>query len=128
MMNNLSDDEFCTELWLANPGPDVRRLLTMVKELVEWKCIFKLKGPEEVEDTIRNQDSEIEVLHDDNAELQRQIDELKSRTVYDMLKGLSDEMTRQRAEVRDARERVWEANKSEEQMRQKLDMWAILNR
>ena len=128
MMNNLSDDEFCTELWLANPGPDVRRLLTMVKELLECKCIFKLKGPEDVEDTIRNQDSEIEVLQEDNAELQRQIDELKSRTVYDMLKGLSDEMTRQRAEVRDARERVWEANKSEEQMRQKLDMWAILNR
>lgn len=128
MMNNLSDDEFCTELWLSNPGPDVKRLLTMVKELVEWKSIFKLDGPEDVEDMIRNHTNEIEVLQDENAQLQRKVDELKSRTVYDMLRGLADEMTRQKAEVRDARERVWEANKSEEQMRQKLDMWAILNR
>ncbi len=125
---NLNDDEFCHGLWLSNPGPDVTRLLIMVEELVLWKAVFKNSDPEEAEQTMNNMERDMELTQEDNDDLRRKVEELESRTVYEMLKGLSDEMTRQRAEVSRAREDVWEAKRSEEKMRDKLNMWAILNR
>ena len=125
---NTPDEEFCRYVWLNNPDPVTTRLLGMVEELVLWKAVFKNSDPEEAEQTMHNMERDMELTQEDNDDLRRKVEELESRTVYEMLKGLADEMTRQRAEVQQARDQAWEATKSEEKMKSKLDMWAILNR
>lgn len=128
MLNYLyhDDKEFCHHLWLNGPDSITSRLLGMVEELVRWKEVGE--DPDEVEDKLQSQKNEIDSLYEEIGSLQHKVDELEKRTVHDMVHALDREMNSLKMEARRAREDARRSAESEEQMKSKLEMWAILNR
>ena len=124
----LTDSEFCRRLWLENPDPTVRRLLTMVEELSEWKDAFDdFKEPWEVVDKIRNCENEEDYLNEQLSEANQKLEDLEARTVLELIKELRDQIYQTDRKAQVAIMDAERARENEARMRSKLDMWAVLN-
>lgn len=136
-MLNTPDEEFCRYLWLNKPDPITSRLLNMVEELATWKALKKVIGddPDEVLDRIRQQEHEVEMMEETVNELHHRIEQLEARTIIDMMNDLEEQLQAETSKARamarvaeDARRDTERARASEQEMKSKLDMWAIMNR
>ena len=77
---------------------------------------------------IRHLENEIEYLQDKNAGLRKELDNLKARTVMDLIVELKQEINTAEWSADQARKERDKAQENEKIMKSKLDMWAIMNR
>jgi hypothetical protein len=123
---NTPNEEFCRNLWLSNPSPDVARLLNMVDELIQWEDMGET--PEDVLKTIASAEREVVIADDMIAELREEIAQLEKRTIEDMVKDLRMELHRAENKARTATYSAEVANDRAADAKHRLDTWAILNR
>lgn len=77
---------------------------------------------------IKYLEGEIEYLQEKLEEAHKEIEELKPMKVSDLIIELRQRITTEEWRVRHAEQAKHEAEKSRDEMKSKLDMWAILNR
>ena len=77
---------------------------------------------------IRHLQDEIEYLNRELSDTQEQLAERETLTVIDLISELRDSIYKEQARSSLAVKYQHEAEKREEEMKKKLDMWAILNR
>jgi hypothetical protein len=76
---------------------------------------------------IRHLEQELEIYHDENAQLRAELEELKARTVLDFIAELKQEIHTADWKVRQSEEDRFRAVKERDEMKSKLSMWAKLN-
>lgn len=72
-------------------------------------------------------ESELEVYHDENAQLREELEELKARTVLDFIAELKQEIVTAEWLVRESEQDRMKAVKERDDAKSKLSMWAKLN-
>ena len=77
---------------------------------------------------ISHLENEIEYLHEQLKEAHDEIEELKPMSVSELIATLRQEILAEKYSKERAEQKRWEAEKDREEMKNKLDMWAILNR
>ena len=77
---------------------------------------------------ISHLENEIEYLHEQLKEAYDEIEELKPMSVSELIATLRQEILAEKYSKERAEQKRWEAEKDREEMKNKLDMWAILNR
>jgi predicted RNase H-like nuclease (RuvC/YqgF family) len=76
---------------------------------------------------IRHLESELDVYHDENNQLRKELDELKARTVLDLLVELKSQIKTAEWMAEEARRERDYAQADRKLMKDKLSMWAKLN-
>jgi hypothetical protein len=76
---------------------------------------------------IRHLESELDVYHDDNNQLRKELEELKARTVLDLLVELKQEIKTAEWMAAEARRERDYAEADRKLMKDKLSMWTKLN-
>lgn len=77
---------------------------------------------------IRHLEGEIEYLQEQLDEAYKEIEELKPMKVSELITQLRQEITTEKYRRQQAEISRYEAEEKREEMKSKLDMWAILNR
>ena len=77
---------------------------------------------------ITHLESELGIYQDENAHLRKELEELKARTVMDLIGELKQEIRTAEFCAKEARREAEQARENEKIMKSKLDMWAIMNR
>lgn len=77
---------------------------------------------------IRHLESEIEYLNRELSDTQEKLAERETLTVIDLISELRDSIHKEQVRASLAVKYQHEAEKREEEMKHKMDMWAILNR
>lgn len=77
---------------------------------------------------IRHLENEIEYLNDQATQNLKEIEELKARTVMDLIAELKQEIKTAEWSMKEAYRERNVAVEEREKMKHKLDMWAVLNR
>jgi hypothetical protein len=72
-------------------------------------------------------EDEIRIRDDDILQLRKEIDELKARTVADLIQELNQEITTEKYLAQQAREAKYEAERERDHAKSRLSMWAKLN-
>lgn len=76
---------------------------------------------------IHHLEQELEIYHDENAQLRAELEELKARTVLDFIAELKQEIRTADWKVKQAEEDRFKAVKERDEMKSKLSMWSKLN-
>ena len=77
---------------------------------------------------VRHLENEIEYLQEKLEQERKEVQNLKARTVADLIQELNEQIETEKYNVRVAREYQQKAEKKAEEATHKLDMWAILQR
>ncbi len=77
---------------------------------------------------IRHLESEVEYLNDQLADALKEVKELQARSIMDVMAELKQEIKSAEWGMREAYRELDKARENEANMKNKLDMWAILNR
>lgn len=77
---------------------------------------------------ITHLEEEVRYLQEQLYEAQKEIEELKPMSVAELIATLRQETLAEKYRKEDAERKRWQAEKEKEDMKSKLDMWAILNR
>lgn len=77
---------------------------------------------------ISHLENEIEYLHEQLTEAHKEIEELKPMKVSELIEQLRQEITAEKHYRQQADRSRYEALEQREEMKSKLDMWAIMNR
>lgn len=143
-LNHLSDNELIDHIIKYDSDPIRVRLAThmqrvagaIIDDLVyagmdEVWCNFRSvvnDGQYLPGEYIRHLENEIVYLSDQATQNLKEIEELKARTVMDLIAELKQEIKTAEWSMREAYRERNVAVEEREQMKHKLDMWAILNR
>ena len=143
-LNHLSDNELIDYIIKHDDDPIRVRLAThmqrvagaIIDDLVyagmdEVWCNFRSvvnDGQYLPGEYIRHLENEIVYLSDQATQNLKEIEELKARTVMDLIAELKQEIKTAEWSMREAYRERNVAVEEREQMKHKLDMWAILNR
>lgn len=76
---------------------------------------------------IHHLQSELDIYHDENAQLREELEELKARTVMDLIAELKQEIKTADYLAAEARSEAYRAEKERDLAKDKLSMWAKLN-
>ena len=76
---------------------------------------------------IRHLREELDIRDDRILELSKELEELKARTVADLIAELNQEITTEKYLAKQAREAKYEAERERDVAKSKLSMWAKLN-
>jgi len=77
---------------------------------------------------ITHLEGEISYLQEQLDQAYKEIEELKPLSVSELISQLREAITTEKYSRERAENKRWQAEKEREEMKQKLDMWAILNR
>lgn len=135
---NLPDKEFLQYVWMSNPTPIVARLHRMAMaqydELEDWH-INVARQAEDAKEKIGSLEYTIECNEEELNNLQKEIDRLESRPIDELLHNLATEFAnnrndtkRAKREARDAKDEARDAKDAMEEMREKLNMWTVMNK
>ena len=138
-MNHLSDNELIDYIIKHDPDPIRVRLAThmqrvagaIIDDLVDagmddvWCTFENSYHPGQY---IRHLENEIEYLNDQLEQNLKEINELKARTVMDLIAELKQEIKTAEWRAEEARRDRDHAIETQKVMESKLNMWAILNR
>lgn len=138
-MNHLSDNELIDYVIKHDPDPIRVRLAThmqrvageIIDDLVDagmddvWCTFENSYHPGQY---IRHLENEIEYLNDQLSQNLKEINELKARTVMDLIAELKQEIKTAEWRAEEARRDRDHAIETQKVMESKLNMWAILNR
>jgi predicted ribosome quality control (RQC) complex YloA/Tae2 family protein len=143
-LNHLTDDELMDHIIRYDSDPIRVKLATVMQrtkgaiidDLVyagmdETFCDFRSvvnAGKYHPGEYIRHLENEIEYLEDRLIQERKEIENLKARTVADLINELNQQIETEKYNVRVAREYQQKAEKKAEEATHKLDMWAILQR
>jgi hypothetical protein len=143
-LNSLSDNELIDYVIKHDPDPVRVRLAThmqrvhgaIIDDLVYagmddvW-CTFRSvvnDGEYHSGEYIRHLENEIEFLQNEVNQNLKEIENLKARTIMDLIGELKQEIKTAEWSMREANRELQVARENEANMKSKLDMWAILNR
>jgi len=143
-MNHLSDNELIDHVIKHDSDPIRVRLAThmqrvhgaIIDDLVYagmddvW-CTFRSvvnDGEYHSGEYIRHLENEIEFLQNEVNQNLKEIENLKARTIMDLIGELKQEIKTAEWCTREANRELQVARENEANMKSKLDMWAILNR
>lgn len=143
-LNHLSDNELIDHIIKYDDDPIRVRLATHMQRVAgaiiddleragmdEVWCNFRSvvnDGQYLPGQYISHLENEIEYLNNQATQNFKEIEELKARTVMDLIAELKQEIKTAEWSMREAHRELNVAVQEREQMKQKLDMWAILNR
>lgn len=143
-LDNLSDNELIEYIIKHDDDPIRVRLATHMQRVTgaiiddledagmdETFCTFRSV----VTDTeylpgqyISHLENEIEYLNQQREQDAKEIEELKARTIMDLIAELKQDIKSAEWAKQEAYKQRNEARENESRMKEKLDMWAILNR
>lgn len=138
-MNHLSDNELIDYVIKHDPDPIRVRLAThmqrvagaIIDDLVDagmddvWCTFENSYHPGQY---IRHLENEIEYLNDQLSQNLKEINELKARTVMDLIAELKQDIKTAEWSMKEAYLEANAAREERDNMKHKMDMWAILNR
>lgn len=138
-MNHLSDNELIDYVIKHDPDPIRVRLAThmqrvagaIIDDLVDagmddvWCTFENSYHPGQY---IRHLENEIEYLNDQLSQNLKEINELKARTVMDLIAELKQDIKTAEWSMKEAYREANAAREERDNMKHKMDMWAILNR
>lgn len=114
---------------MSSTDPVITRLLSIVEELSVWREAFReYDDPWEMIDGIRQRQDEEQFLNDQLIEANKKIAELESRTILDFIAETKKRIDQLERNIRFSQHEERKARASEEIMKSKLDMWAVLNK
>lgn len=76
---------------------------------------------------INHLQNELDIYHDENAQLREELEELKARTVMDLIAELKQDIKTAEWMAKEAREEKYRAERERDVAKDKLSMWAKLN-
>lgn len=138
-LNHLSDNELIDYIIKHDTDPIRVRLAThmqrvsgaIIDDLVDagmdevWCTFENSYHPGQY---IRHLENEIEYLNDQATQNLKEIEELKARTVMDLIAELKQDIRTAEYSMKEAYRERNKAVEEREEMKHKLDMWAVLNR
>lgn len=143
-LNNLSDNELIDYIIKHDNDPIRVRLATHMQRIAgaiiddlesagmdSTYCDFRsvvTEGKYLPGQYISHLENEIEYLNQQREQDAKEIQELQARTVAELIQELNQKITTEQYNARIAREAKYEAEQKAKVAREKLDMWAILNR
>jgi hypothetical protein len=137
-MNHLTDTELINYTIKFDTDPVRLRLATVMDRMPGCildsledagmdpdTCLFE--NTYDAGQYIRHLESELDVYHDENNQLRKELDELKARTVLDLLVELKSQIKTAEWMAEEARRERDYAQADRKLMKDKLSMWAKLN-
>lgn len=138
-MKHLTDNEFIDYCLKFETDPKIVRLAKVMDNMPgiildelehagmdPENCTFEnIYSPGQY---ITHLENEIEYLNRELSEALEKIEEMKTMTVIDLISELRDTIHNEQVRASLAVKYQHEAEKREEEMKHKMDMWAILNR
>jgi len=141
-MMKLTDKELIDYTIKFSNDPDKVRLATVMErttgaiwdDLVdcgmdETYCTFESEWGSSMHtgQYIRHLREEIDIRDDELLQLRKELDELKARTVADLIAELNQQITTEQYLAKQAREAKYAAERERDVAKDKLSMWAKLN-
>ena len=141
-MNHLTDKELIDYTIKFSDDPDKVRLATVMERVTgaiiddlvdagmdETYCTFRSEfgGEYHPGRYIMHLENEIQIAHDEMHDLRKELDELKARTVMDLIVELKQEIKTAEWLAQEARRERDKAEGERILMKDKLSMWAKLN-
>lgn len=141
-MNHLTDKELIDYTIKFSDDPDKVRLATVMERVTgaiiddlvdagmdETWCTFRsdFGGEYHPGRYITHLENEIQIAHDEMHDLRRELEELKARTVADLIQELNQQITTEQYIAKQAREAKYAAERERDVAKDKLSMWAKLN-